>query len=93
MCVCNGTAEPHARSQHNTVNHCARSVARLCPTLGSPMGWSPPCSSVHGTLQQDSWSGLPCSPPGDLPHPGTGPASLASQATEPPGEPPKLTIL
>ena len=42
MCVCNGTAEPHARSQHNTVNHCARSVARLCPTLGSPMGWSPP---------------------------------------------------
>ena len=29
---------------------------------------------------QERWSGLPCPPPGDLPHPGTEPASLASPA-------------
>ena len=28
--------------------------------------------------KQEYWSGLPCSAPGDLPDPGTEPASLAS---------------
>ena len=31
------------------------------------MDCSPPGSSVHGILQQEDWSGLPCPPPGDLP--------------------------
>ena len=33
-----------------------------------------------GCVRQESWSGLPFPPPGDLPHPGTEPASLVSPA-------------
>ena len=42
--------------------------------------YSPPGSSVHGILQARYWSGLPCPPPGDLPNPGTEPASLTPPA-------------
>ena len=45
-------------------------VAQLCPTLCNPMDYSPLCSSVHGILQQEYWSGLPFPAPGDLPDPG-----------------------
>ena len=31
-----------------------------CLTLCDPMNCSPTISSVHGILQQESWSGLPC---------------------------------
>ena len=48
-----------------------------------------------GFSQQEYWSGLPFPPPGDLPNPGTKPASpvLAGRSftTEPPGKPPILT--
>ena len=41
------------------------------------MGCGPPGSSVHGILsRQESWNGLPCPPPGDLPDPGIEAASL-----------------
>ena len=47
-----------------------------------------------GFSRQEYWSGLPCSPPGDLPHPGNKHTSLTSPAliggfftTEPPGKP------
>ena len=33
-----------------------------------------------GFSRQEYWSGLPCPPPGDLPHPGTDPESLMSPA-------------
>ena len=33
-----------------------------------------------GFSRQEYWSGLPCPPPGDLPHPGIEPASLMSPA-------------
>ena len=33
-----------------------------------------------GFSRQESWNGLPCPPPGDLPHPGIEPASLTSSA-------------
>ena len=33
-----------------------------------------------GFSRQDDWSGLPFPPPGDLPDPGTEPASLSSPA-------------
>ena len=49
------------------------SRVRLC----DPMDSSPPGSSVR---RQESWSGLPCSPPEDLPNPGTEPESLMSPA-------------
>ena len=45
------------------------------------MDCSPPGSSVHGTTQaQESWSGLPFPPPGDLPDPGMEPVSPLSPA-------------
>ena len=40
-------------------------------TLGPP---------VHGFSRQEYWSGLPCPPPRDLPHPGIEPVSLTSPA-------------
>ena len=55
------------------------------------MDCNPPGSSVHGFSRQEYWSGLPCPPPEDLPHPGIKPASPILQAdslpTEPPGKP------
>ena len=44
------------------------------------MDCSPPGVFVHGILQAGDWSGLPCSPPGDLPDPGIEPAFLMSPA-------------
>ena len=44
------------------------------------MDCSRPGSSVHGILQAEYWSGLPCPSPGDLPDPGIEPRSLALQA-------------
>ena len=41
-----------------------------------------------GLSRQEYWSGLPCPPPGDLPHPGIEPLFPALQAdSEPPGSP------
>ena len=51
-----------------------------CPTLCNPMDLGLPDSSVHGTLQEEYWSGLPCPPPGDLPNSGIKPSSLMSPA-------------
>ena len=56
-----------------------------------------------GFSRQEYWSGLPCPPPGDLPHPGIEPASLVSpilagviftnsatwEPPDPPGKPQK----
>ena len=64
-------------------------VARLCPTLSDPMDCGPPGSSVHRIFQarvlewgaiafsEEYWSGLQFPAPGDLPNPGTEPASPA----------------
>ena len=74
-------------------SHCTKllSGVRLFATL---------CTVAHqaplsvGFSRQEYWSGLPCSPPGDLPNPGTEPASLTSPALAgrflplaPPGKP------
>ena len=45
-------------------------VAQLCLTLCDSMDCRPPGTSVHGILQQEYWSELPFSSPGDLPDPG-----------------------
>ena len=45
-----------------------------------PMDCSLPGSSVHGISQQAYCSGLPFPTPGDLPDPGTEPASSACPA-------------
>ena len=39
-----------------------------------------PGPSVRGVLQEEHWSGVPCSPPGAFPHPGIEPRSPALQA-------------
>ena len=41
-----------------------------------------------GFFRQESWSGLPCPPPGDLPNPGIEPMSSALQADSSPSGPP-----
>ena len=40
--------------------------------------WTVDCQAPlsMGFSRQEYWSGLPCPPPGNLPHPGTEPASL-----------------
>ena len=54
----------------------ARLVIQSCLALCNPMDCSLPGSSVHGEFsRQEYWSGLPYSPPGDLPNPGTEPRS------------------
>ena len=57
---------------------CAK-LLQSCLTLCSLMdhSWG---SSIHGILQARYWSGLTCSPPGDLPDPGIHTVSLMSPA-------------
>ena len=45
-----------------------------------------------GFSKQEYWSGLPCLPPGDLPHRGTEPRSSALQADSLPSEPPEKPL-
>ena len=55
-------------------------VLESYPTLCGPMDCSPPGSSVHGFSRQEYWSGVPCPPPGDLPHPGIKPEAPVAPA-------------
>ena len=57
-------------------------------TLCNPMDCSPPGASVHGILQAEYWSRLPCLSPGYLPNPGIQSRSPALQADSSPSEPP-----
>ena len=54
-------------------------VIQSCPTLCNAMDCGPPGFSVHGILQQEHWSGLPCPSPGVLPDPGIDPRYPALQ--------------
>ena len=63
-------------------------VVKSCPILCDLMDCSPPGSSVHEFSRQEYWSGLPCSPPGDLPDPGIEPRSPTLQGNSLPSEPP-----
>ena len=69
---------------------CMLSCVRLCDPMGCSL-WAP---LSMGFSRQESWSGLPFLPPGDLPDPGIKPVSPVSPAlaggfftTEPPGKP------
>ena len=53
------------------------SCVRLFVTLWTVAHQAP---LSRGFSSQEYWSGLPCAPPGDLPHPGIEPASCALQA-------------
>ena len=70
---------------------CMCFFSQSCPTLCNPTDCSLPGSSCSwGFSRQEYWSGLPCSPPGDLPNTGIEPRSPALQAdslqSEPPGK-------
>ena len=56
--------------------------AQLCLTLATP--WTVACQAPVSIafLRQEYWSGVPFPPPGDLPIPGTEPASPASPALQ-----------
>ena len=57
-----------------------RANSQLCPTLQS-YGLQPArLLCPWGFSRQEYWSGLPCSPPGDLPETGIEPVSLMSPA-------------
>ena len=64
-------------------------VAQSCLTLCDPWPVAFQAPLSMGFSRQESWSGLPCPPPGDLPNPRTEPRSPALQAdsllSEPPG--------
>ena len=54
-------------------------LLQLCPTLCDPMDChSPRLLCPWGFSRKEYWCGLPCSPPGDLPTPGTEPMSHVS---------------
>ena len=60
--------------KHVCMLSCLSSVPFFCDLMSCSL----PGSSVHGILRQEYWSGLPCPPPGDLPHPRIEPTSLQS---------------
>ena len=63
----------------NCVHLCAKSL-QWCLTLCDPMDYIASQAPLSvGLSRQEYWSGLPC-PQGDLPNPGTEPASLMSPA-------------
>ena len=68
-------------------------VAQSHLTLCDPVDYNLPCSSVHGILKQEYWSGLPFPSPGDLPDPGIEPQSPALQADALTSEPPLFSDL
>ena len=66
---------------------CCCSVAQSCLTLCDPMTAAHQVPLFMGFSRQECWSGLPFSPPGDLPSPGIKPMSPALQADSLPSEP------
>ena len=65
---------------------CYAKSLHLCLTLCESTCCGVPGSSVHGILHARNWSGLLCSPSGDLPHPGIEPRSPARQTDSLPSE-------
>ena len=51
-----------------------------CLTLCDPVDCSCQAPLSMGFSRQEHWRGLPCLPPGDVPHPGIEPRSLSSPA-------------
>ena len=84
-------------ASHSTFHLCSCSVAKSHLLLGDLMDCSPLGSSDYGISQQEYWSRLPFSSPGDLPDPGIEPTSLALArmffTTEPPGKPSVFYLL
>ena len=69
-------------------------VTQSCLTLGSPMGYSTPCSSVQGILQARilEWIAIPFSRGSSRPRDRTRVSRIAADSLlfEPPGKPPNI---
>ena len=59
---------------------CVRSCFGRVPLFASLRTAALQAPLCMGFSRQESWSGVPCPPPGDLPDPGTEPSSLLSPA-------------
>ena len=57
---------------------CSQSLSRVQPFV-TPWTVAHQAPLSMRFSRQEYWSGLPCPPPGDLPHPGIKPASPALQ--------------
>ena len=68
-------------------------VTQSCLTFCNPVDCSPPGSCPWGFSRQEYWSGLPCSPPADLPNPEIEPKSPTLQVDSLPSEPPGKPII
>ena len=70
-------------------------VAKACLTLCNPADRSPQAPPSVGFSRQESWSGLLCPPPGDLPGPGSNLSLVHRQGdslwSETPGKPIKTS--
>ena len=80
----------------NPICKCA-GMLKSCLTHCNPMVCSPLGFSSMGFSRQEYWSGLPCPPPGDFPHPGIEPRSPTLQVdslpSKPPGKPYMISTL
>ena len=70
------------RSQLTVHKVHACSVASVMSDAATPWTVARQAPLSMGFSRQEYWSGLPCPPPGDLPHPGIQPASPASPASQ-----------
>ena len=75
--TCSSWAGEILSLSHSACRLCRFSRVRFCVIL-----WTVACQAPlsMGLSQQEYWSGLPCPPPGDLPHPRMEPASLTCPA-------------
>ena len=87
-------SSPLLKIVQEKLNRCPCFVLRNCPAAGrlrmlsrcyiqlfaTPQTGVPRAPLSMRFPRQEYWSGVLCPPPGDLPHPGTEPASLSSPA-------------
>ena len=73
----------------NSITHFIKLHASVVSDSLRPYGLRPTrLLCLWGFSRQEYWSGLPCSPPGDLPNPRIKPKSPVLQAGSLPSEPP-----
>ena len=91
---CGLTKDSHFQVSQLKTGACVCSVTSNSSVTPSTLSCQAPLSM--GFSRQESWTGLPFPPPGDLPDPGMEPVSpaLAGRcfSTEPPGKPRSATL-
>ena len=80
------------KQEEKYLPQCVCLVAQSCLTLCDPMTVAGQSPLSMGFSRQEYWCGLPCTPPGDLPNPGTEPRSPALQADSLPSDPPGMPV-